>query len=138
MSQKKQRICPVHLSGSLDNRFRRILQNPLKILRPYICEGMTVLDIGCGPGFFTIDMARLVGKSGRVIAVDLQSGMLKRLEKKIRGTELEERVKLQLCKEGRLDLKYKVDFALAFYMVHEIEVKEVFFKEVFLIPLKKE
>ena len=44
---------------------------------------MTVLDVGCGPGFFTLDMARLVGPSGRVIAADLQEGMLEKLGQKI-------------------------------------------------------
>jgi ubiquinone/menaquinone biosynthesis C-methylase UbiE len=41
---------------------------------------MTVLDIGCGPGFFTIDMARMVGDSGRVIAADLQAAMLQKAQ----------------------------------------------------------
>jgi len=61
------RVCPVALSGSLDNRFRRWFQNPRKILRPYVEKGMTVLDIGCGPGFFSIDMAHLMGASGEGI-----------------------------------------------------------------------
>jgi ubiquinone/menaquinone biosynthesis C-methylase UbiE len=50
---------------------------------------MTVLDLGCGPGFFSIAMAQMTGASGRVIAVDLQSGMLQKLNAKIQGTELE-------------------------------------------------
>jgi SAM-dependent methyltransferase len=33
-------------------------------------EGHTVVDLGCGPGFTTLDMARSVGPKGRVIAVD--------------------------------------------------------------------
>ncbi len=69
-------VCPVALSGSLDNSIRRWLQNPQKILRPYIAEGMTVLDVGCGPGFFSLEMVRMVGKFGRIIAADLQEGML--------------------------------------------------------------
>jgi ubiquinone/menaquinone biosynthesis C-methylase UbiE len=76
MSRQKNRVCPVSLAGGLDNKIRRWLQNPRKILAPYIQEGMTVLDIGCGPGFFSIEMAQLVGKSGKVFAADLQEGML--------------------------------------------------------------
>jgi ubiquinone/menaquinone biosynthesis C-methylase UbiE len=72
MSIRNNRVCPVKRAGSLDNRIRRWIQNPKKILKPYIEEGMTVLDIGCGPGFFSIDMAQMVGKTGRVIAADLQ------------------------------------------------------------------
>lgn len=76
LNNSKNRVCPVERAGSLDNIFRRWLQNPWKILRPYIKEGMTVLDFGCGPGYFTIAMAQMVGTSGWVIAVDLQEGML--------------------------------------------------------------
>jgi ubiquinone/menaquinone biosynthesis C-methylase UbiE len=93
----KNRVCPVKRAGSLDNRFRRWLQDPQKILRPYIKEGMTVLDVGCGPGFFTVDMALMVGKSGRVIAADLQAGMLQKLREKIQETELEECIVLHKC-----------------------------------------
>ena len=58
-------------TASLDNRVRRWIQKPKKILKFYIKEGMAVLDVGCGPVFFSIEMAQMVGKSGRVIAADL-------------------------------------------------------------------
>ena len=130
MSDKGRRICPVERAGSLDNRIRRWLQNPQKITGPYIEEGMTVLDMGCGPGFFSIDMAQMVGKSGRIIASDLQEGMLQKLRDKIQGTELEERITLHKCEETRIGLSENVDFALLFYMVHEITNKEDFFNEI--------
>ena len=76
MNNTKNRVFPVERAESLDNIIRRWLQNPQKILRPYLKEGMTVLDIGCGPGFISIDMAQMVGESGQVISVDLQEGML--------------------------------------------------------------
>jgi len=50
--ERNRRICPMELAGGLDNSVRRLLKNPQKILKPYIKEGMTVLDLGCGPGFF--------------------------------------------------------------------------------------
>jgi ubiquinone/menaquinone biosynthesis C-methylase UbiE len=129
MSQDHRRVCPVERAGALDNSLRRLLQNPRKILGPYLREGMTALDIGCGPGFFTIPMAQLVGRTGRVIAVDLQEGMLARLRGKIAGTELEPRIVLHKCDETRLGLLESVDFALLFYMVHEIPDKDRFFNE---------
>jgi ubiquinone/menaquinone biosynthesis C-methylase UbiE len=89
MTKINEHVCPVALSGSLDNSIRRYLQNPQKILKPYITKGMTVLDVGCGPGFFSLEMARMVGKSGRVIATDMQEGMLQIVKEKIKGTELE-------------------------------------------------
>ena len=130
MSNRNNRVCPVERAGGLDNRIRRLLQNPQKILRPYIEEGMTVLDVGCGPGFFSIDMARMVGKSGRVIASDLQEGMLQKLRDKIQGTELDERITLHKCEENKIGVSKHVDFVLLFYMVHEVPNKEEFFYEI--------
>jgi len=130
MGDGKNRVCPVAIAGSLDNRFRRWVQNPRKILGPYIEQGMTVLDLGCGPGFFSIDIARMVGKPGRVIASDLQQGMLQKLRDKIQGTELEERITLHKCQNNRIGVSENVDFVLAFYMVHEIPNQEEFFNEI--------
>jgi ubiquinone/menaquinone biosynthesis C-methylase UbiE len=128
-AEQENRVCPVALARSLDSGIRRWLQPPRKILAPYIKEGMTVLDVGCGPGFFSIELARLVGKSGRVIAADLQEGMLQKLKDKIRGTELEKRMTLHQCEKSKLGLSEKVDFILAFYMVHEIPDQQGFFNE---------
>jgi ubiquinone/menaquinone biosynthesis C-methylase UbiE len=72
----------------------------------------------------------MVGKSGRVIACDLQEGMLRKLRNKIQGTGLEERITLHNCQKNRIGLQEKVDFVLAFYMVHEIPDKERLFAEI--------
>jgi ubiquinone/menaquinone biosynthesis C-methylase UbiE len=129
MNDERNRVCPVELANSLDNKIRRWLQNPRKILAPYIKEGMTVLDIGCGPGFFSIEIAKLVGKNGRVISADLQEGMLQILKNKISGTELQQIIKLVKCDKDKINVSEKVDFILTFYMVHEVPDKESFFKE---------
>lgn len=42
--------------------------------------GMTVCDMGCGNGFYTLKMAQLVGDDGRILAVDIQPGMLRLLQ----------------------------------------------------------
>ena len=130
MKNINTQVCPVALSGSLDNSIRRWLQNPQKILSPYIKEGITVLDVGCGPGFFTLEMARMVGKSGRVIAADMQEGMLQKVKEMIKGTELEERILLHKCREDNIGVSEPVDFVLLFYMVHEVPNKESFFNEI--------
>jgi ubiquinone/menaquinone biosynthesis C-methylase UbiE len=129
-NDRHNRVCPVERAGILDHRIRRWLQDPQKILRPYIEEGMKVLDIGCGPGFFSIDLAQMVGRSGRVIASDLQEGMLQKLRDKIQGTELEERVTLDRCEEDKVGVSVNVDFVLAFYMVHEVPNPKKFFEEI--------
>jgi ubiquinone/menaquinone biosynthesis C-methylase UbiE len=119
-NNRNKRICPVELAGGLDNSFRRLLQNPQKILRPYIHEGMTVLDLGCGPGFFSIAIAYMVSNSGKVIAADLRDGMLEKVNKKIEGTELEQRVEIHKCQQDTIGVKENVDFVLVFYMIHEV------------------
>jgi ubiquinone/menaquinone biosynthesis C-methylase UbiE len=130
LGAERNRVCPVHLAGSLDNRLRRWVQNPERILKPHVREGMTALDVGCGPGFFSIDLARLVGPSGRVIACDLQPGMLQKLKAKIEGTDLANRITLHRCEEDRIGVSEKVDFVLAFYVVHELTDPRAFFEEV--------
>ena len=130
VDDEKNRVCPVERAGTLDNRIRRWFQNPRKILKPYIKEGMTVLDMGCGPGFFSVEMAEMVGKSGRVIAVDLQEGMLRKLRDKIKGTELEKRISLHKCEKNKIGVSQPVDFVLAFYMLHEIPNPDDFFNEI--------
>lgn len=126
---KKNHICPVEKAGHLDNRFRRWFQNPQKILQPFIKKGMTAVDLGCGPGFFTVDMAKMIGRDGRIIACDLQEGMLEKLWGKIEGTEFEKRIILHKCQADKIGIAEQVDFILAFYVVHEILHQEKFFEE---------
>ncbi len=129
MDQDRDRVCPVELAGSLDNRIRRWIHNPEKILAAYIREGMKVLDLGCGPGVFSIPMARMVGKRGMVISADLQDGMLQKLCDKIKGTELEKKIQLVKCDKDGINVYDQVDFILAFYMVHEVPDKFSLFKQ---------
>ncbi len=130
MREDKNRVCPVEAAGSLDNWVRKLIHNPKKILSPYINEGMKVLDIGCGPGFFTIEMAKMVGQSGKVIAADLQDGMLEKIKDKVKGTELEQRIIIHKTEKNRINISENVDFALAFYMIHEVPDKVIFFNEI--------
>ncbi len=79
---------PAFISVALDSDLRRKLQPPdLIVARAGIKEGMSVLDLGCGPGFFTIPIARAVGPQGKVYALDIQPAMLARLEAKLAQPE---------------------------------------------------
>lgn len=129
-ADKKHSVCPVERAAALDFAFRKLLQNPARILRPYIKEGMTVLDLGCGPGFFTLEMARLVGSSGNVIAADLQAGMLGIVREKMRNSDLAARVKYHHCPANRIGLPGKCDFVLVFYMLHEVPDQARFLAEI--------
>ena len=73
-------------------------------------------------------MADMVGLSGKVVAADLQQGMLDKLQDKIRGSALADRIALHRCQEGRIGVSETVDFVLAFYVVHEIPDQSSFFK----------
>jgi ubiquinone/menaquinone biosynthesis C-methylase UbiE len=130
MKIENKSVCPVEIAGGLDNGIRRFLQNPQKMLAPYIHEGMTVLDLGCGPGFFTIELGRILYNSGHVIAADLQEGMLNKVKAKIEGTVLEQTIRLHQCEPERIGLNEKVDFVLAFFMVHEVPDHDKLFSEV--------
>ncbi len=50
---------------------------------------MTIIDIGCGPGFFIEAFAEMTGSKGKVIAADLQEKMLEKVKKKIQGKHIE-------------------------------------------------
>jgi ubiquinone/menaquinone biosynthesis C-methylase UbiE len=127
--EKYKRLMPVRQSWELDNRFRSLVLNPRKVLRGRIKEGMVVLEFGCGPGFFTPEIARMVGKSGKVIAADLQEGMLQKVRTKIEKAGLEERVMLHKCGEDRIGFTGKVDSVLAFDMMHEVADKKQILSE---------
>jgi len=134
MKNKKQnRICPVNNAGSLDNFIRRIIQNPQKMLKPYIKEGMIILDVGCGPGFFTVEIARMLNGTGKVIAADLQEGMLDKVRQKIKGTDLEHKIELHKCQSESIGITENVDFILVFYMVHEVPNQDLFLKELYSV-----
>ena len=124
------RICSWKHAFALDNPIRRIIHDPQKILGGYIEPGQTVLDLGCGPGTFSIAMAKMVGESGKVIAIDVQEEMLQILRKKAAQRGLESRIVTHKSDPDRIGISEKVDFALAFYMVHEVPNAEAFLKEV--------
>ncbi len=127
-------VCPWWLGYFLINPLRRISHNPQEILRDHVAEGMTVLDIGCGMGYFTLPLARLVGENGSVLAVDLQERMIKALLRRAEKAGLAARLQGRTCTVNSLGLAGydgKIDFALAFAVVHEIPDKDRLFREIF-------
>jgi len=116
-------VCPWWLGYLLACPLRRWVADPAKILAPYVREGMTVLEPGPGMGFFTLPLARMVGATGRVVAVDIQPRALDALRRRARKAGLLERVEIRLSQSDSLglgDLANQVDFALAFAVVHEM------------------
>jgi len=116
-------VCPWWLGYFLACPVRRFIENPDRLLSENIRPGMTVLDVGCAMGFFTLPAARLVGPDGRVIAVDLQEKMINSLRRRARRAALADRIETRVCSEHSLgvgDLSGSVDLVLALHVVHEV------------------
>jgi len=93
---------------------------------------MTVLEPGPAMGFFTLDLARMVGPGGRVVAVDVQESMLSVLRRRARKAGLADRIDARSADADRLgvdDLAGRVDVVLAIFVVHEMPDAGTFFGE---------
>ena len=128
-----EHVCPWWLGYFLASPIRKLWSDePVKLIGPYIHQGMTVLEPGPGMGFFTLPLARMVGPSGRVVAVDIQPKMLSSLKRRALKAGLSSRIETRLAQSdsmGLADLKGSVDFALAFAVVHEMPSPDAFFSE---------
>jgi ubiquinone/menaquinone biosynthesis C-methylase UbiE len=126
------RVCPWWLGYFLASPMRRWMTDPRKLLAPFVREGMTVLEPGPGMGFFTLELARLVGPNGRVIAVDVQEKMLGALKRKARKADLSSRIDARVVPADSMrlsDLAGSVDFTLAYAVLHEMPSWEQFFQQ---------
>src|SRR5436190_6581458 len=119
-----KRICPWWLGYVLASPIRRWFDcDPSTLLAPYIREGMTVFEPGPGMGYFTLELARRVGSTGRVIAVDVQPRMIAGLKRRAAKAGVLDRIDARLVSAESMkqpDLLGKVDFTLAYAVVHEL------------------
>ena len=129
MKKTGTHVCTWWFAYTFDNFLRRLAHNPERIFASLVREGMTVLDVGCGMGYFSIGLAGMVGESGRVIAVDLQEKMLSVMRKRAAKAGVGGRIVSHHCRTDSLDLHDPVDFALAFWMVHETPDAASFFRQ---------
>jgi len=128
-----EHVCPVWVGYLLASPLRKLFHSPREILGPYVEKGMTVLDVGCAMGFFSLPMAELVGPEGKVICVDLQGKMVKSLDKRARKARLGDRIETNLCRKDTLGLAHlrdAVDFALLVAVVHEVPDPSRLFSEI--------
>lgn len=123
-------VCPWWVGYLLASPVRRWFQDPEKILRPHIREGMIVLDVGPGMGFFTLPAAAMVGEGGHVIAVDVQERMLRGLERRAKKAGMAHRIHTHLCTENHLGVSGPIDLCLAFNVVHEVRDARSLFAQV--------
>jgi 2-polyprenyl-3-methyl-5-hydroxy-6-metoxy-1,4-benzoquinol methylase len=124
------RVCPWWLIWSFDNPLRRLIQDPERILSGLVSPGDEAADIGCGMGYFTIPLARLVGPAGRVLAIDLQERMLAGVRHRAQRAGVSERIQLCRATPAGLGAEGPVDFALTFWMAHEVPDQRRFFAQI--------
>jgi SAM-dependent methyltransferase len=125
-------VCPWWLGWFLVNPLRRLWQDPRTILSPYVRRAMTVLEPGPGMGFFTLELTRLVGPQGRVVAVDVQPRMLEALRRRAARAGLVGNLETRVATGASMgigDLAGAVDFVLAFAVVHELPDVAAFFDQ---------
>jgi len=102
----------------------------MQLLGPYVHEGFKVIDIGPGMGFFTIPLCRLVGESGKVIAVDVQEQMLKRINKRAEKAGVLPQLRTVIGTSENLKIDEKADFILTFWMLHEVPDQGKFLRDI--------
>lgn len=128
-----EHVCPWWMGFFLASPLRRVIQNPEKLLKPFVNEKMSVLEIGPGMGFFTLPMARMVGAAGKIIAVDVQQQMLNHLSARAKKAGVADRIDGRLCKPDTLsinDLAGSIDFVLAIAVMHELPDRKSALREV--------
>ena len=70
----------------MESRLRKWLMNPVKTLQGAgIQPGQTVLEVGCGTGFFTIPAAEMIGEQGCLVAMDPLLDYTTRVSKKVQS-----------------------------------------------------
>lgn len=117
----------------LTSPLRRLVHDPREILSPFVKEGMRVLEPGPGRGFFTLELARLVGPKGRVFAPELYEAVLEGLKRRAKRSKLVDRIDARQASRISLgidDLAGTIDFAFSFAVAHEVADPEHFFGEI--------
>jgi ubiquinone/menaquinone biosynthesis C-methylase UbiE len=110
-----------------------MLHPPDKILGPYVDEGMTVLDFGCGFGHYALGMARLTGACGRVFAADLQRKMLDKTMVRAAKAGLKGIIRPLHCASQGIGVSMEMDFVLASNSLHETPDPAAVLAELFAV-----
>ena len=90
--------------------------------------GQTVCDMGCGNGFYSLQLARLVGEQGKVLAVDIQPEMLHMLNERAKEAQI---TNIECIQGTAIDPKLptgSVDLILLVDVYHEFSHPEAMLK----------
>ncbi|MFQ6012633.1 MAG: class I SAM-dependent methyltransferase [Thermoplasmata archaeon] len=112
---------PDHLERLQDPE-RLEWQDPTAILQTFgLRSGMSLADVGCGPGFFSLPAGGLVGATGRVYAIDVQETMLWALQRRLVENHIDNVLPV-LSREELIPLaSASVDFVLLVNALHELD-----------------
>ncbi len=127
-------VCPAWAGPLLCCPVRRLFEPPETLLGDHVKPGMTVLEPGCGMGYFTLPVARMTGPAGRVVAVDLQPKMIEGLTRRARRAGLLDRIEAVACADGDLGLAGRsgfVDLAVVIHVLHEVRDRQPFLEQLF-------
>lgn len=118
----RPRPYPAPMRDLLDHPVRMRYRDPVATLGPFgIGPGDSVLDLGCGTGTFSVEMARQAGSKGCVHAVDIQASMIEAARAKVEGAGFASRVSFHHCGAYSLPLeKDSVDVAIAIASLSEM------------------
>ncbi len=125
----------MNLSLRLLAPIRRLVEPPEKLISWMGVErGMKVADIGCGPGYLAIPLARSVGNDGRVYAIDVDEKAAEYLEESVKRLGLrnvEVRVAAAESLDGLPD--DHVDLSIMLHSLHHFSDKEKALREAYRI-----
>lgn len=118
---------PGHVERLLSGQRHKDIAPEMVLREAGLKSGGSFADIGCGPGFFTLPAAHIVGEKGVVYAIDTEEKMLDRLRERMPPSN----VMLIKSTESSFSVKGSaVDMAFLGYMLHEAEDRPRFLKEV--------
>ena len=133
ISNRRSLPCPSWLSWmvEMDNPFTKTNRASVIIDLLGLQPGMKVLDAGCGPGRLAIPAAKAIGSQGELTALDIQAGMLARVQEKARTAGLSNIRLMQVeLGKGKLEMAY-YDRAMLVTVLGEIPEQEAALQEIY-------
>lgn len=116
--------CPFIVQYLLVSPLRKLAEPVERLVGPCVERGMTVVDPGCGLGYVSIPLARMVGPEGRVLAVDVEPRAVDRLKRRARKADVLDRIDARACDSrdlGLAEYRGEVDLVTVIHALHELE-----------------